>query len=528
MAVVFEQQQPFNPLAAYGYGQAEISQRNNPVIAGGYESSARLGTQIAESRADRSSRERMQQRDIALQQQAQLQRQTEANYDNIQSGIENDSRVQLSRQGQEDERQGQYNQQAFQAARDQFAAQQEQAQIAKRAEAAAWVNQQDMTFRDMQQMRKMEAAVSEVTNDRAIPDAEKPDMILQLRTGISRYQQRVQASQARQMESRAKEYESQVALQEGVVRKQAAFDNMADYEKIEYVIDPAMKAELEQSLPAPSAAEVQRYGSPQEARRHQVAAAARGKGGLYSIREKTGVDANGRSQFQRLDIKPEVGGQQFTPEQAAKQAQDIYSGMMKEAGDAAKNESKPGWSDFKTEYAERLKTIRDGANYLMGGGRGGQEPVAGVEAQSDNPAQWTTGFDPNNPASQSPGQKKFVAKVKRSLADVMNGPYTLSSKSEMSDAANEMLRVASDPNIPGPDKARRIQELASVDTTAERQPEQPQQPQQPPQRSVEERLRWPFPPVPEFRVPEWLRPSQSQPAESQPQPPLGVSVGGSV
>ena len=470
MAVVFQQQDPFNPLAAYGAGQADVMARNNPVIAGGYESSARLGTQIAESRADRSSRERMQQRDIQLQQQAQLQRQTEANYDNIQSGIENDSRVQLSRQGMEDERQGQYNQQAFQAARDQYAAQQEQAQIAKRAEAAAWVNQQDMTFRDHQQMKKMQAAVSDIETMRMrgeiTPDV-AADMTLQAKTGLSGYQTRLAATQARAQEEKV------VAMKaDNDLRMKIDAENSQAVESIRNQIhmqDPAVMAAVMEEMGGAAA---------------QARAAAGGPAGIAAFQAEAKKRAALKSPqgfhkgwYETKDGRLLPQFEQYKPEKP-EQLQISVGDAMKFAEAEAMALHPPvvdenGKERLPTEHHQaKYKALQ---KYIGGGqGQGGQgNPQSPDEINSKDPASWTTGFRYEDPSSQTKGQKAWVADQVRGIESVRAGAYTPESKKDVEEAIHKKILIAADPSIPPERKKQLLAELGKV------QP-QPLPAQQPP------------------------------------------------
>ena len=529
MAVVFEQQQPFNPLAAYGAGQADVMARNNPVIAGGYESSARLGTQIAESRADRSSRERMQQRDIQLQQQAQLQRQTEASYDNIQSGIENDSRVQLSRQQMEDERQGQYNQQAFQAARDQYAAQQEQAQIAKRAEAAAWVNQQDMTFRDHQQMKKMQAAVSDIETMRMrgeiTPDV-AADMTLQAKTGLSGYQTRLAATQAR-------------AQEEKVVAMKADNDQRMKINAENAQTIAGLGNQFNVENPAVMAAVMEEMGGAAA----QARAAAGGPAGVAAFQAEVKRRAalkspqgffKGLSETKDGRLLPQY--EQYKPEKP-EQTQVSIGDAMKYAEAKAMALYPPtldenGKERLSAEHHQAKAKILD--QYLGSGGQGGRGsqggnavPESADEINSKDPASWTTGFRYEDPSSQTKGQKAWVADQVRGIESVRAGAYTPESKKDVEQAIHKKILVAADPSIPPERKKQILADLGKI---------QPQPlpggsaagsavavpPQQSPWAYQQVTIPEPAPPV----LPEFMRGPPAGVAPSQPQPPLGVFIGG--
>ena len=452
MPVRYEAPQPFAPSIAEGYGRSEVIQRMTPQVYGAASDTARMRMQAASDAADRAERSAARRQASSDNQMALLQRQTEANYGNLQRAAIADADIDQRAYEFEGERQLRTNALEFQRAQAQAEMQARQNEIRQRAELENWQNQQALTFKEQQELRRMQAAVSEVD---ALPltDDQKAEMKFRIKTGIDPLERRQRAAQTRQMEQHAQLFEQQANLQGEVLRKQAEFDSRAQYRNVEYVIDPGLQAELERTLPPPTPADVARYGGDAaEARRHQVAGAAYAKGGLFSIRERTGIGPNGLPTYQRSEVKrPESAGID------ERQAAEAGAAATKTVNDmvAARAKAELPLDDWmktpegiagKAVEVARASALAARAYADTLAGRPSQGQGGGAEAfKSANPMDWKDGFDANNPPPGKPAE--WVARNRQRMQEIQNDSrYYQPQKDPVLAARRRREEIAAKPN----------------------------------------------------------------------------------
>lgn len=132
--------------------------------------------------------------------------------------------------------------------RDLFHADVQMAGIQQHAEAAAWLSQQEMTQRDVMDLKNKQNLVSMISNDQSLTAQEKSDSIMQIRTGIDIAKKRLNDEQIKaQAENRramAEDHQARVRMRDNAIEFQKA--ELSG--KIDYHILPEHEIELSQIM----------------------------------------------------------------------------------------------------------------------------------------------------------------------------------------------------------------------------------------------------------------------------------------
>ena len=456
----FEAPEPVVADISRAYGAAESMLRSNPVLANAAESAARMRQASNLAAADRAFRAQQADLDraesVSQRSTAAMGRLAGINAESQQNEFDREARQRLQLQD-------------FQAraAQQQFAAQAEAKTQEGLMVLRSQLARQDFTYQDQIELTRQNRVLQDIMDNDELTDQEKAFAGLAVKSGakgIDVLEMRQRRSQQRMQEAHAKQYEEQAKLQGEVLAKQSAFDARAQYQNVEYVIDPAAKAELERTLPPPTAEDVARYGSAAEARRHQVAAAAAAQGKLYGIREQTGVDNMGRPVYQRSEVKkPESAGID------AKQAQEAGALATKTVNDmvAARAKAELPLDDWmktpegvagKAVEVARASALAARAYADTLAGRPPQGQGGGAEAsQSPNPTDWDAGFDTSKPAT--PAQRAFTEKNVADFHRIQNDPrMTQEQKDPYLKLLREALALAAAPGKT-PEQKQRLREI---------------------------------------------------------------------
>lgn len=191
MPIEFRAPEPFSEQVSRGYGAAEQQTRDLPTLASIYEAGARLDAQARQANADRvqqaaANQARNQLAAAGQHNQLAAQGALQANQERTQVGL---AQMQLN------DRAAEFNAQA-----------QTQANLVRaRAEAQAWLNQQDLSQAEALRLQRMQRAVGEVMATDDLTPEEKAALVTQLRTGIDPLRQRQEMSIAKLRERQEQE-----------------------------------------------------------------------------------------------------------------------------------------------------------------------------------------------------------------------------------------------------------------------------------------------------------------------------------
>ncbi len=97
--------------------------------------------------------------------------------------------------------------------------------VDKRAQAAAWLNQQDMTYAEQLRLEKLQGEVGAIEADPTLARFEKDELILQKRTGIDMGRKRLDATRAKQEEALATQQLAQAERTTKIMDMQGKFLN---------------------------------------------------------------------------------------------------------------------------------------------------------------------------------------------------------------------------------------------------------------------------------------------------------------
>lgn len=192
MPILYAPPEPVSPQISSGYGAAAQWTQDASILQRGTEAIA----QAAQANAARQQQANAQAAQNALhQQQLNLQAQSLAQQGDIQ-------RQQLGERARESDQS-----RDLQAAEFGANLQQQPLMQQQRAELQVWANGQELTQADVIRNQHMQNAVSAVMNDPSFDsDPEARDAaLLQLRTGIDSFKQRMQKQQAAQVEQRTQD-----------------------------------------------------------------------------------------------------------------------------------------------------------------------------------------------------------------------------------------------------------------------------------------------------------------------------------
>lgn len=399
MPIRFEGPQPFAPNVIAAYARSQQALQGQQIQARNAEAMARLRAanqaQLAE-RSDRLADSNMDRVQGALNLQEQL---TDREYDRA------------SRERSLDKQLG------MEAQAIQFRHASEVIQQQQRAELNSWVQQQDLTFQEKLRLDRMRTAVSEVMNDQTLLPEEREAMVWQLKTGIDVMQQRQQAAQTRMIEQHAKLYEEQANRQKELTLAQQRREALDFPQRLRTEVMPEARAMLEAQVPLdPALAAVNPQAAVQK-REQQIQQKAIEMGAYQQFLMDPVSGA--WEPIKREAPKAEAA---LKPQDMMRIAQDVYSGLVKEQQDAAKNETSAGWSNFDEEYERRLATVLKGMtmmnNALKGGGQLPPGAGTGAKAGQFTPGDqlnWP-GFDPRNPPEGEP--RRLVERTLQKQAEV--------------------------------------------------------------------------------------------------------------
>ncbi len=202
MAVRFEQMQPLSPAIAGAYGASEALMRGTPLLQRQMESGNEQRARAAQLAAQQRAAAQARGGGGASAGLALAQRQTEADYQNIQRALIADGDTE-QREADRDLARQNIESRITVSARDVFEANAERVRIQERAQAQAYVNNMDLSHKERLGMERMKAAIATVQNDREIPDEIKSDLIAQLVGKVSPLEQRAKKAQADQFQQRA-------------------------------------------------------------------------------------------------------------------------------------------------------------------------------------------------------------------------------------------------------------------------------------------------------------------------------------
>jgi hypothetical protein len=193
MAIIFEQPQAIAPAISTAYGAGEQAMSDFPAIAQAYGNAARMNQQTNLASAENATRtamanaDRIQQGGMFAGQLAQRQREMLS-----QQQMHNDSIV---------------NQGFLQA-------QQAQAHMAAQVQAAqlnAWASQQDITFKEQQQLNLLKSKVADVQNDPNFSPEEKTRILSMIKFKVDPLEMKAQATQQKMMQQKMQMMQQQEA-----------------------------------------------------------------------------------------------------------------------------------------------------------------------------------------------------------------------------------------------------------------------------------------------------------------------------
>lgn len=186
MPIVFEQPQAIAPAISSAYGAGEQAMSDFPAIAQAYGNAARMNQATNLASAENATRMAM------------------ANAQNIQQGGMFAGQL-AQRQREADQQQQMHNDQIVNAGVLQQ--QQAQAHLIAQQQAAqlnAWVSQQDITFKEQQQLNLLKSKVADVQNDPNLSADEKTRILSMIKYKVDPLQMKAQATQQRMQEQQMK------------------------------------------------------------------------------------------------------------------------------------------------------------------------------------------------------------------------------------------------------------------------------------------------------------------------------------
>lgn len=369
MAIRYEAPQPFAPGISSEYGAAEVMNRNNPVILDAATETSRQKIAAGERAKDRRAASSSQAMALA-------QRQTEADYGNIQQANIANAQVRQRQSEQEDQRQQGVNELEVRRSAQQAEIQSRRDEIAARGQVQGMLMEQELTFREQQRMKQLESRLADVANNPSLSEQEKRDLMMEIKTDINPMQRRQQAGLAKQQVKHAQLYEQQVKHRAMVDAKVAALHSKSEQDRTSYVLDPAIEAEVTRELAGQpiSKEELQMYG--ERAPRMRVVAAAAKRGGLMGVRLATGFNANGEAQYQ--DVKPEKAAPAKPEKSMAPEWAKVADSEAMTAFPDDKVDADTGKVTVSAEQLARRNAHRQGVfNREKGMAGGGQPPTVG-------------------------------------------------------------------------------------------------------------------------------------------------------
>lgn len=226
MPILYAQPDPVVPGISAAYGAAQQWSQDAPTIAGIAEHSASLQQQGA-GRADQLRFAYAQANAQAQNEQANRYAVSQAANANREQGAL-DLGAQLTSQGNLAE----------------LHSNTQQAMQNRGAEIQNWLMGQDLSQKETMRLQQMRGAIADVQESK-LPEDQKQDMIMRLKTGIDPLDQRMKASQARNQESLAQEHAAQTEMELAKAKKLVEFNKLSAGEKIRYELTPEAQAEID-------------------------------------------------------------------------------------------------------------------------------------------------------------------------------------------------------------------------------------------------------------------------------------------
>jgi hypothetical protein len=226
MPIVYATPEPFAPGISSAYGAAEQFSRDAPAIIGAASHAADIQAQ-ANARAD-------QMRFAYAQANAESQDRRAALYGRSQEMNANREQQALDIGATLTQR----NDEALLEANTRMLQQQQGAVLQN------WLNGQDLSQKESMRLQQMKAAVADVQASN-LPNDQKMDAILKLKTGIDPLEQRLNTSKQRLMKSQADENEAQTAMLAQRTTTMAKVNSMTAPDRIHDALTPEAQAEID-------------------------------------------------------------------------------------------------------------------------------------------------------------------------------------------------------------------------------------------------------------------------------------------
>ena len=217
MPVVFEQPQAIAPAISSAYGAGEQAMSDFPAIAQAYGNAARMNQATNLASAENATRMAM------------------ANAQNIQQGGMFAGQL-AQRQREGEQQQQMHNDQVVNAGVLQQ--QQAQAHLIAQQQAAqlnAWASQQDITFKEQQQLNLLKSKVADVQNDPNLSADEKTRILSMIKYKVDPLQMKAQATQQRIQEQQLQQMMLQHKQQTAMLDTQARLHSMTAQQRTETV-----------------------------------------------------------------------------------------------------------------------------------------------------------------------------------------------------------------------------------------------------------------------------------------------------
>lgn len=155
----------------------------------------------------------------------------------MQAAIQHRDQMQFAQQQQVDANANQQSQQAFQSRNNQ-----------QRASLDAQLSQEQLTQQEQMRLARMKNAVGDVTSDPTLSDAEKADMVMQLKTGISPLEQRSTQAKLKAQQQLNEEKTSQMQLQGALQKAHLDALGKSSADRTSFVPDPVHLAAISDDL----------------------------------------------------------------------------------------------------------------------------------------------------------------------------------------------------------------------------------------------------------------------------------------
>lgn len=390
MPVIYSTPEPFAPYLSSAYGAAEQFSKDAPSIIGANQQANSLLSSNQQQANDLRFRYAAANSDSLNQQADRYFRSDAANADRQQQGY--DLGAQLDQRSREAtaEMQGQAERQR------------------QGADLSAWLSQQELNQKDVSELGKMKAAISEVQASNLTPE-QKQDAIFQLRTKIDPLDQRLKASQARAMEQHGQLYQMQLEQEAQKTQMMAKVNNMTAAERIHYEVPPEAADQIEQAVNQLPLTPQQRDQQIKRLKRMHPNAqqfVIEPDGKLTPVKKEP---AEKPVQF---DMKAAETAATIEAEAAHPPARDELSG---------KETPNKDFYRYKFEVMNRLQREHDAMN-------GVQRPMVPSPTQqtaqpqgatvAPTPEQQNLPFTPGDTKSMTPYQQEAIGKLSQTLRDV--------------------------------------------------------------------------------------------------------------